>query len=182
MRENPLISHFYSYVSYIYFYFAENYKYMNNITINLNLPTYLSKYLKKQFGDSYKVSQKDWLGILLVAHLKKKNASGYHYKKEVQKETSYPVMVSTNSAYRNGFHLLKENNQQIVNAIDGVFRTSLYHTAIINYENYSIDYKTSIMNVLEMYGITEEDLQYDTIRKDFNRKRKDIENYLFRNI
>ncbi|MBS9766520.1 MAG: hypothetical protein KGV44_03130 [Flavobacteriaceae bacterium] len=54
----------------------------------------------------------------------------------------------------------------------------MYRTAIINYQSFGIQYKKSITAYLESFNITEDELSYSTIRKDFNRKKSEIENAL----
>ena len=57
-------------------------------------------------------------------------------------------------------------------SIENIFRESLYEQAILNKECYGIDYKTTFENVLEYYGITEDDKSYyQSLMRDFNRKK-----------
>jgi hypothetical protein len=48
----------------------------------------------------------------------------------------------------------------------------------MNHYYYSIPYKFTIINILRSYNIEENDLPYETIRKDFNRKKEEIQKRL----
>ena len=50
----------------------------------------------------------------------------------------------------------------------------VYIDCIFNKERYGIEYQTTILNFLDFYDITEEELSYDSLRKDFNRNKKKI--------
>jgi len=59
--------------------------------------------------------------------------------------------------------------------VESLFREHLYETAVLNKLYYDIEYKTSIENLLNFYGIHEEEKSYyQTIIRDFNRKKDKI--------
>ena len=59
--------------------------------------------------------------------------------------------------------------------MENIFRDSIYEQAIMNKQYYGIDYKTSIENALDFYGIVEDAKSYySTLIRDFTRKKEAI--------
>lgn len=148
-----------------------------HVTLSISCPTYIRKFVEKSFGKDYVLHQSDWLGIFIYSLIQKKSHPTYHYRsqrKSVEFDDKLRLMFSISMAEKNGFFLIGSDEKKIIKCIDDIFRSNIYRQAIINKENYNIDFQTTILNNLESYDITEDDLPYETLRKDFNRVKKEL--------
>lgn len=147
------------------------------ITLHLPVSAYLIKYLEAKYGEEYKATETDWFGLLIISTLSRKSADHYHINRKSE-NLYYTVTLGISKAEHCGFFITQRKGDQIAKAIDNHFREQMYMQAVLNYQNFEIDYKTSILNYLESFNITEEDLHYETVRKDFNRNKAKIEQRL----
>ena len=147
------------------------------VIIHVPCPTYIRKYIEASFGSNYEIKQTDWLGIFIYSLLQKKSHPTYHYaghKKTAVYNDHLVFNFSIHQANKHGFFLINSDELKIVKEIDDIFRRNMYSQAIINFENFGIEYQSTIMAYLESFNITEDDLHYETIRKDFNRLKNNI--------
>lgn len=147
------------------------------ITIDLPVTSYLQKYLTYRFGQLYQARESDWFGLLIINILSPKNEADYELK-NFKPNSYYTITLGISKAEKRGFLVSKRKGEQLAKAVENYFRNELYLSAIMNARHFDIDYKTTIINTLESYGITEEELHYESIRKDFNRNKKSIEDNL----
>lgn len=147
------------------------------ITIDLPVTSYLQKYLTVKFGTLYQARESDWFGLLIINILSPKNETDYELK-NFKSDSFYTISIGISKAEKRGFIVSKRKGEQLAKAVENYFRSELYSSAILNARNFDIDFKTTIINTLESYGITEEELHYESIRKDFNRNKKNIEDNL----
>ncbi|MDR2205775.1 MAG: hypothetical protein LBE36_06445 [Flavobacteriaceae bacterium] len=146
---------------------------MERISICLQVPKYLKKVLLVKFGEKYQAKENHWFGILVINILQRKSDSKYHFRKENNDEC-FCFTISYEKARKKGFSISENKMKSIVRSIDRNFREEMYYHAVLNHINYSIDYKISIENFLDSYDITEDELPYETLRKDFNRNKTQI--------
>lgn len=154
---------------------------MSFITLHLPVSKPIKKFLAAHFGEEYQPNQSDWLGILISSLLNRKSASNWETRvmKREHFEETYKINIRLSYADKHGIFLMPIHENLIRKAIENVFRESLYQQAILNKECYNIDYKTTFENQLEYYGIDEEDKSYyQTIIRDFNRKKEKLTNKL----
>lgn len=148
-----------------------------HVTLSISCPTYIRKFVEKSFGIEYELNQSDWIGIFIYSLLQKKTHPTYHYRsqrKTFEYDDKLRLRFSMSMAEKNGFFLIGSDEKKIIKCIDDIFRKTIYRQALINHDNYGIDYQTTILNNLETYDITEDDLPYETLRKDFNRVKKEL--------
>lgn len=148
---------------------------MNRISIALPVPIYLKKILTTRFGEKYAAKEDNWFGILIINVLQRKSDRRYEYKKNAEGEV-YVITIAYEKARDKGFGINEIKAKAIIRSITRNFREELYYQAVMNNIHYGIDYKTSIQNILDSYDILEEELSYETLRKDFNRKKEQIIN------
>lgn len=147
------------------------------VTIHLPVKSYIQKYLHALYGDDYHLSINDDFGILIMSCLEKK--SYYNYKKEKDNRDSvFAIHVSISFFDKYGFVITEQKISQIHKALEYTFRKNIYRYAILNHTKFGIQYKKSILTFLQSYGISEKELNYDSLRKDFNRHKADIESKL----
>lgn len=160
---------------------------MQNVLLQLPVPSYLKKILEKRYGENFQASRKTLLGLTIINTLKGKRDRDYESARKIYTNGNYRfkstkeyyfIRVSVDTAKRKGYVHTQATAEHIVRALDRDIREDLYMTAIFNKEKYGIEYKTSILNFLDLYDISDEELSYDSLRKDFNRKRLKIEQKL----
>ena len=153
---------------------------MSRVLLQLNVPSYLKKILVSKLGENYRPKEDNLYGLAIINTLKRKSEHNYEYRREHYSGGDYRfknsteqffIYISVDRASRRGFSFDPRRSFQIVKAFDKQIREELYTKAIFNKENYGIDYQTTINDWLNMYDISEEELSYDSIRKDFNRNR-----------
>lgn len=143
------------------------------ITIHLPVTNYLYKFLEFKYGQEYKATEADWFGLLVINTLSRK--SNFDYASRHPKcQAFYSVTISFRKAESAGYFITNRHGEQLAKAIDKLFREEIYMNAIMNYENHGIQYKISILKMVQSMGISEDDLPYETIRKDFNRNKKHL--------
>ncbi|CAA0239704.1 conserved hypothetical protein [Tenacibaculum maritimum] len=153
-------------------------KILDMVTIEIPVSQYIKKYLISVYGTNYKLSLKDDFGILVLNCLQKKTY--YQYKNEKEDRiTSFPVKISISQFDKYGCLITEKQLYEIYKTLDYQFRGAIYRAAIVNNIRFKIDYKDSIWAHLESYDITDEDISWETIRKDFNRKKLRIKEQLF---
>ena len=149
------------------------------LSITLHLPIYLIKYMRTLYGEPYAPKACDEIGIYILNVLQRKSSlSEYQYRPKKEMLQTYQLTICTSNYDKRGAVILPQQNVLIVKFIDSHFRQELFRTAVMNRYYYSIPYKFSIINILRSYNIEENDLPYDTIRKDFNRKKEEIQKRL----
>ncbi len=149
------------------------------IKLELEVPVYLKKILELKYGVDFVVTESSMLGMLLLNHLNKKTDKNYsilqkHIIANRFAKSIYPIFISENLARRNGYVISDDKSKKIIKAIDRDIRNNLYEHAILNHRDYGIEYQTTFLNFLDLYDISEEELTYEALKKDFNRKRKNI--------
>ena len=156
---------------------------MQKVLLQLPVPRYLKKILEVKFGENATASRKNLLGLTIISTLKGKRDKDYENSRKVYNSENYRfkdspdnffVNVSLDVAKRKGFTHSIDTSKQIVKAFDRDIREQLYIDCIFNKEKYGIEYQTTILNFLDFYDITEEELSYDSLRKDFNRNKKKL--------
>lgn len=130
------------------------------------------------YGKEYKAVTSDELGVLIISTLQKKTAHVSLKPPKGDNLVPYTISVSMSYFGKHGCHIFDRDRSLIAKTIDRWFRHSLYRAAIINQKMFNIDYKDTFEGYLKNYNIPEDELNYSTIRRDFNRKKKDIEDLL----
>ena len=154
------------------------------ITIHLPVTPAIKKYLVRSLTkekQDYVLNIDDWFGLIVINMLENKSSKNYNITptQEGQKTEIFDIQLSISAAQKNGFIILPQHETAIFNIVDRMFRESMYKTALINKKNYQIDYQTSINDILDSYDITEEEMSYDAIKRDFNRKKEKLKDTLY---
>ena len=153
------------------------------INITLQLPLYLIKYMRTLYSEPYEPKAEDEMGIYILNILQRKTQAGeYQYRYRSSKAPLHPYTLSIAiSCYNKRGNIIPPmQNALIVKFVDSHFRKELFRTAVMNNYYYRIPYKISILNTLQASDIADSELSYDTIRKDFNRKKTAIEKRLLK--
>ena len=150
------------------------------IEIKIPLPAYLTKYMQTIYGNPFTLSGDDEVGIYLMQLLQCKTrlAYHYHYQEKNTKQTPLTLHLTPTMAKVAGLAIPEEKIPLIHKYLDNRFRGELYRQAILAYHNHGIPYKDTLLSALETYKIDESELSYDTLRRDFNRKKEALEERL----
>lgn len=148
---------------------------------SITIPTksYIKKYLEISFGSNIKLTERNWLGVIILNVLKRKTFKNpnYDFKKyNYSYDGEITFQIDIDKIYRNGAFILNAQKYYINKSIDQIFKDELVKQALINHKNFEIDFKTSILSILEAYDITEDELNYETLRKYFDRNKNRFEN------
>lgn len=145
----------------------------------ISVPAYLKKFLVATYGAAYKVDFSDELGVLILSTLRKKSTHYYEFKKVANdRAATYEFCISMSFFDKYGCNITADDMTLLAKTIDRWFRNSLYRSAVLNEYHFGIAYKDTINRYLQSYDISEDELNYSTIRRDFNRKKKHIEQTL----
>lgn len=151
------------------------------ITIHLPVTPAIKKYMIGKFGKDYIINMDDWFGNMIINMLE--NKSNKHYNtsnRDVGSKTdTYAINFSVSTSEKNGVRIIPQHEAAIFNIVDKIFREELYSQALINKKNYLIDYQTTISNILDSYDISDDELSYDALKRDFHRKKEKLEQRLF---
>ncbi len=157
------------------------------VKLQLKVPKYLKKILDAKYGSELHLKGSTLLGMAIsdtlmtktyAVHRYRKNENQSKYYRYKELSETYVVKLSIKTALIKGFEMDDNKLHKIVRAIDKFIREELYSSAITNKELYDIEFQTTILNFLDQYDITEEELTYESLRKDFNRMREKLEKNL----
>lgn len=150
------------------------------LTIHLPVSKPIHKFLTSKFGDEYQPNNNEWFGILISSLLERKSTYEYVPQKRDNAATEkFRINIKISYSEKHGVFFTRNHENLIRKAIESLFREMLYEQAILNKRCYGIDYKTSIENALEFYGVDVSEKSYlQAITRDFNRKKEAIENRL----
>ncbi|MGD1319545.1 hypothetical protein [Chryseobacterium sp. 2R14A] len=154
------------------------------ITIHLPVTPAIKKYLVRSLlkeKQDYILNIDDWFGLIVINMLEYKGSKHYNITptQEEKKTETFDIHLSISAAHKNGFTILPQYEVAIFNIVDRMFRESMYKSALINKNNYGIDYQTTINDILDSYDITEEEMTYDAIKRDFDRKKEKLKQTLY---
>lgn len=151
------------------------------VIIEIPTKSYLRKFMEVNFGSDVKLTERNWIGVLVLNILKRKTFKNpnYDYKKyNFTYDDSLKFRAHLDKTYRYGCILLEPQKFYINRSIEGIFKDEIIKQALINQSAYKIDFKTSILTILDAYDITEEELSYETLRKHYNRNHIKFKNRL----
>jgi len=133
----------------------------------------VKKYLEIKLGKEYHLSTDDWFGIMIYNFLIYKSNKNFKItpKRISDNPSFFTVFISENQAEKNGISLTEKQEISINNMVEKIFREEMYNLAILNKTLCEIEYRVSINYFLDSFDITEDDLSFDTIIKDFDRKK-----------
>lgn len=143
------------------------------ITLKIPCKSYVRKYLIARYGLNHTITKSSFLGIFLYDKLSKDFENGYDYKKC---DDHYEVVLTEWLVKSEGHTISVDQLQYIGHALGVLFREDLY-THVRNEMNNSKNATAAIKSFLHKYNITESDLKFDSVYRDYKRrklKNKDI--------
>jgi len=141
-----------------------------SVTIDFPVKRHIKKYLQKKYGKTVMdVSRNDAIGYLVIAML---NRTPDQPVQKIEMDDIYPIRISESKYTKNGLYIGKEQMSLFNKMIDKMFREELYHYIIMSYENCDQKYSYALQDFLNYYGITEDDINSESLLKDFKRRKK----------
>lgn len=148
-----------------------------SITQNIPVANHVYKYLKYRYGDDIiTASRNTVVGGIVLSLLHKNNDIRHVSKKSYEKV--FKVLIKEEKYLRNGVHIDTRCAQAFNDIIDKMFREELFCHVMINKFSSNEQFNEGIRNFLLVYDITEDDIKYETLYRDFKRKKDDIQTSL----
>ncbi len=148
--------------------------------IRITVNPAVKKYLEIKFGKKYTLCTDQWFGIMIYNFLLYKTNKDFKITPKIRDQKDFfEVIISQNQAEKAGISLTEKQEASINNIVEKILREEIYYAAILNKKLYMIDYRITINNILDSYDITEEDLPFDTLIKEFDRKKNSLTEKLY---
>ncbi|WP_157886035.1 hypothetical protein [Chryseobacterium glaciei] len=143
---------------------------MDKVLLLLPVPKYLKRVLEKKYGEYFQATETTLLGFTVLQILKRKSEIKYDYIRQNQNDY-FRVYIGVRKAVIKGFIFNQKRSHQLAKTLERQTKEELFTTTILNKENYGIEYQVTLLNFLDFYDIPDEELTYETLRKDFNRQK-----------
>lgn len=147
--------------------------------INIPIQPHIRKYLLSKFNsvhdqDYICISSKNKLGLAFVNMFQKRNDI-YRKEFEITFTSQIRILFSGEFSNRFGFFISKQNIFYLNKALDDDFRDSLYNFLDGMREvNRDFQINRGILQFCSKYRITEDDIALETLRKSYQRYRKEL--------
>jgi hypothetical protein len=140
------------------------------ISVYIPVKQYIKKYLHTRYGEKHTLSKRSLFGILLFHILDKKCPKpDYNYKDYPEK---YEIMISEYYFKSNGFNIGHKKKLYLALCFEKIF----YEDLMLFIDIVSTDLKVkpiaAIRMFLKKYGITDLDVDFDTIYRQYQREKK----------
>jgi hypothetical protein len=140
------------------------------LVVHFPVDRHVYKYLQKKVGEKLVVSKNNFFGSMVLDILQK----NYSDLERVPSEMVFPVEVSIRYMEKMGFYLDSRSIRKFNTRIDDVFREEMVGAISLNFEKFRIPKERSLRELLDFYNITEEDIKFETLVRDFKRKIKAV--------
>lgn len=146
----------------------ENY----SITESIPVSKHVYKFLVKRVGaDIYVASRKDSLGNIIISSLGN-NVDVKHTKVPDHFTELFHIVIKDHIYLKNGVMLGVSRGQIFNRTIDLLFREELFHYMKISASKPSNNYLESMRTFLKCHDITEDDIKYENLYREFTRKNQ----------
>lgn len=143
----------------------------NLFTLPVPVYLYVKKYLRTIYGEAYEISVTDSIGIYLSTMLQKEPKHIDWEIKISSKSDYYTVCFGQKIFEKQGFAVNNKELKYMGELLDKYFREQCYSFILHDSLDREDHYKDSLRNFLKVYQITDEELDPDTLYKDFMRKK-----------
>ncbi|CAL2105498.1 conserved hypothetical protein [Tenacibaculum sp. 190524A02b] len=134
---------------------------------NIPVSKHVKKFLNYYFPEPYTLMPGDFLGTIFIVLFKK----GYRTSVVKKAEACFQINVKKNYLQRFGRVIPWENAVAFNKAIDDIFRKQLFNYMDLNRKLDKDFAKTSMVQFLEEMNITEDDINYDSLYREYKRKK-----------
>lgn len=149
-----------------------------SITESLPVEPHVYKFLLKRVGsDIYVATRKESLGNIIISSLGN-NVDVKHTTVPHKFTKLFHIIIKDHIYLKNSVVLGVMRGQIFNNTIDLLFREELFHYMIINTSHKKSNYLESMRKFLACHDITEDDVKFETLYREFNRKKKKFQHQL----
>lgn len=138
------------------------------VVIYFPVQPHVYKYLQSKVGECMTVSRKDFWGNLVLDILSKRYTSSV----SLTDELVYPVEISMRYMSEFGVFIDSKTVKKFNSQIDNLFREEMRTHVFINYEKNGIPKDRALKQFLEYFNIDEDDMKFETLKKDLIRSKK----------
>lgn len=143
-----------------------------SITEHIPVADHVYKYLIKKCGsDTFVANRSHIIGHIVL------NSLGKHNDLSITKPNFtkvFNVVINEKACVRNGFYVGVKSGQVFNNMIDKMFREELFTHLLVAKNLEKEKFFQSLRNFLEVYDITEDDIKYESLYRDFKRKKDHV--------
>lgn len=137
-------------------------------SISFPVKPHIKKFLQFHFSDKFVYSNAS-----ILAPIIRSAVSSNHKTRgwpEFKTDCFYDVELS--AYYISVFGVVYNNNQMFSfnNEVECLFREQIYSFMLMNKNIYDIKYRETLRDVLKTYNITEDDIKFESLLRDFTRK------------
>lgn len=143
-------------------------------TFYIPVSPHIKKFLETQYGSEYHVSKTDFLGLMLTPFFTKEIKVLKKDKEPITDSIKcevYPISIGFDFFTRQGYYISHEQLRLIGRTLDKYFREMLYNHVTIYANLYGTASRSCIVDFCELYGISPEDFDPDSLYRDFKRKK-----------
>jgi len=145
------------------------------ITVDFPVKRYLRKYLQTKYGTNLLVaSRSNALGYLVIALLNRTP------DEPVVKDTYddvFAVRVPESIYTSNGLYITGKQMVMFNKIVDKLFREELFHYIMMAHRFHGQKFSYALNEFLNYYGINEDDINSESLLKDFKRRKIKMMNH-----
>ncbi len=145
------------------------------VSISFPVKRYIKKYLQKKYGKGPVIANRsDAIGYIVIALLNRTPDQSVNIID--QYNDLFEVQIPESIYTANGLFISKRQMRMFGRLVDNMFREDLFHFVLMANENYDQKYAYALQDFLAYYGITEDDVNSESLLKDFKRRKLKIIN------
>ena len=138
------------------------------IVINFPVKPHVYKYLQTKVGEKIVAGNGSFFGATVLDILSKQ----YSDYIAVSDELTFPVEISFRYMRTNGIYIDKRIVRKFNSRMDDMFREEMRSHVSISHTANKIPKDVSLRNFLFSYNICEDDIKFETLKKDIGRNLK----------
>lgn len=138
------------------------------IVINFPVKPHVYKYLQCKVGEKLVAGSGNFFGATVLDILNKQ----YSDYQAVSDDLTFPVEVSFRYMRTNGIYIDKRVVRKFNTRIDDMFREEMRTHVLISHTSNRIPKDVSLRQFLLNYNICEDDIKFETLKKDIGRNLK----------
>jgi len=139
--------------------------------ISIPVAPHVHKFMTATFGDVYQLSKNDQIGIMILSMLSKTNSTLDPSVDLPSPKSFFQVSISLNYFTKKGFSIDYEQRKMIGKVLDLYFRDIVFSHAVMSNKCFGYEIKKSVINFCEVFGITVDDINPETLCRDLRRKK-----------
>lgn len=140
------------------------------VSVHIPCKVHVKKYLIGRYGAKHTMSKKSLLGTILF-HLLDKNCPKANFQSDDYKH-KYDIMVPEYYFNTRGFEIGTKKKQYLALCFEKIFFEDLMQSIEIAVSKYHQKPIVAIRMFLENYNISENDVNFDSIYRQYQREKK----------